>query len=436
MILIPLKIGIKTIEYSALAKKITIEQTRNKKKIINDPVYGFVNIPYDIVFDIIEHPYFQRLRRIRQLGLTSMVYPGAYHTRFHHVIGAMHLAIQAIDTLQSKGHLISDEERKAVICAVLLHDIGHGPFSHALEYTIVNGVNHEELSILFMKALNKHFKGELDLTIKIFTNSYHKKFLHQIISSQLDVDRLDYLTRDSFYTGVNEGIVGVDRIIKLLNVHNDELVVDEKGIYSIEKFLVARRIMYWQVYLHKAVVAAEFLVINILKKAKELVLAGEDLFATKSLKFFLNQNLASSDFESNPEILKYFSKLDDYDIFTCIKEWIDHPNKTLSTLCSWMINRRLYKTEISPEPYSDEKMNSLKGKTLQQLQIPEEDLKFFVFSANIQNNAYNPKKDRISVFYKNGETKDIAEASDQLNISSLSTPVTKYFLCYPKTLTL
>ena len=287
-----------------------------------------------------------------------------------------------------------------------------------------------------MKALNKHFKGELDLTIKIFTNSYHKKFLHQIISSQLDVDRLDYLTRDSFYTGVNEGIVGVDRIIKLLNVHNDELVVDEKGIYSIEKFLVARRIMYWQVYLHKAVVAAEFLVINILKKAKELVLDGEDLFATKSLKFFLNQNLASSDFESNPEILKYFSKLDDYDIFTCIKEWIDHPNKTLSTLCSWMINRRLYKTEISPEPYSDEKMNSLKAKTLQQLQIPKEDLKFFVFSANIQNNAYNPKKDRISVFYKNGETKDIAEASDQLNISSLSTPVTKYFLCYPKILTL
>lgn len=409
---------------------------RNKKKIINDPVYGFVNIPHDIVFDIIEHPFFQRLRRIRQLGLTSMVYPGAYHTRFHHVIGAMHLAKQALETLQSKGHEITREESKAVICGVLLHDIGHGPFSHALEYTIVNGIHHEELSILFMEALNKDFKGELDLTIKIFKNTYHKKFLHQLISSQVDVDRLDYLNRDSFYTGVNEGIIGVDRIIKLLNVHNDELVVDEKGIYSIEKFLVARRIMYWQVYLHKTVVAAEFLIINILTKAKELVMAGEELFCTQPLKIFLKSNYSLEDFKSNPELLKAFAKLDDYDIFTCAKEWSNHSNKTLSTLCSWMINRRLYKVEILSKKYSEKTISKYRNETIKELGIPESDAKYFVFSEAIQNNAYNPTKDRISILYKNGTTKDIGEASDQLNISSLSTPVTKYFLCYPKTLQL
>lgn len=365
-----------------------------------------------------------------------MVYPGAYHTRFHHVIGAMHLAKQALDTLKSKGHEITKEESKAVICGVLLHDIGHGPFSHALEYTIVNGIHHEELSIMFMEELNKDFNGELDLTIKIFTNTYHKKFLHQLISSQLDVDRLDYLNRDSFYTGVNEGIVGVDRIIKLLNVHNDELVVDEKGIYSIEKFLVARRIMYWQVYLHKTVVSAEFLIINILTKAKELVLAGEDLFCTSALKIFLKAHYSSDDFKTNPELLKAFAQLDDYDVFTCAKEWSKHPNKTLSTLCSWMINRRLYKVEIGSEVYSEEKISDLQTKTVEHFGIPESDAKYFVFSEAIQNNAYNPMKDRISILYKNGTTRDIGEASDQLNISSLSTPVTKYFLCYPKSIEL
>ncbi len=363
-----------------------------------------------------------------------MVYPGAYHTRFHHVIGAMHLAIQALDTLKSKGHEITKEESKAVICGVLLHDIGHGPFSHALEYTIVNGIHHEQLSILFMKELNKEFNGELDLTIEIFTNTYHKKFLHQLISSQLDVDRLDYLTRDSFYTGVNEGIVGVDRIIKLLNVHNDELVVDEKGIYSIEKFLVARRIMYWQVYLHKTVVSAEFLVINILKKAKELVLAGEDLFCTSSLKLFLESNFTHEDFQTNPELLNVFAQLDDYDVFTCVKEWTKHSNKTLSTLCKWMINRKLYRIEISSEKFDESRISKLTTETLNHFGIPAEDVKYFVFSEAIQNNAYNPQKDRISILYKNGTTKDIAEASDQLNISSLSTAVTKYFLCYPKSI--
>ena len=415
-------------------KKIKIEVKRNKKKIINDPIYGFVNIAYDIVFDIIEHRFFQRLRRIRQIGLTSMVYPGAYHTRFHHVIGAMHLANQALDTLKSKGHQITEDESKAVICGVLLHDIGHGPFSHALEYTITNGINHEELSILFMEALNKEFNGELDLTIKIFKNTYHKKFLHQLVSSQLDVDRLDYLNRDSFYTGVHEGIIGVDRIIKLLNVHNDELVVDEKGIYSIEKFLVARRIMYWQVYLHKTVVAAEFLIINILKKAKELVQKGDNLFCTSSLKLFLESNFTLHDFKNNSNLLSAFSELDDYDVFTCAKQWTNHSDKTLSTLCSWMINRKLYKIKISSEQFPDSTIEQYREKTLKEFEIPENDVQYFVFNETIENNAYNPKKDNISILYKDKTTRDIAEASDQLNISSLSTPVKKYFMCYPKSI--
>tara|TARA_B100000683_G_scaffold277907_1_gene340475 strand:- start:13290 stop:14387 length:1098 start_codon:yes stop_codon:yes gene_type:complete len=365
-----------------------------------------------------------------------MVYPGAYHSRFHHVIGAMHLAKQAIEILQSKGHQISEEECKAVICGVLLHDIGHGPFSHALEFTLVNGINHEELSILFMEELNREFNGELDLTIEIFTNKYHKKFLHQLISSQLDVDRLDYLNRDSFYTGVNEGVVGVDRIIKLLNVHNDELVIDEKGIYSIEKFLVARRIMYWQVYLHKTVVAAEFLVINILTKAKALVIQGEPLFCTKSLKKFLQSNSSLDDFKLNPDLLREFAQLDDNDIFTCVKEWSKYSDKTLALLCDMMINRKLYRIEISSQPYNAEYINELRIKAVKQLNIDPEDVQYFVFSDTIQNNAYNQKKDRISILYKNKTTKDIAEASDQLNISSLSTPVTKFFICYPKSLVL
>ena len=421
------------LSFKALKKNI-IEIKRNKKKIINDPIYGFVHIAYDIVFDIIEHPFFQRLRRIRQLGLTSMVYPGAYHTRFHHVIGAMHLANQALDTLKSKGHKITDDESKAVICGVLLHDIGHGPFSHALEHTITNGINHEELSILFMEVLNKEFGGQLDLTIKIFKNGYHKKFLHQLVSSQLDVDRLDYLNRDSFYTGVNEGIIGVDRIIKLLNVHNDELVVDEKGIYSIEKFLVARRIMYWQVYLHKTVVAAEFLIINILRKAKELVQLGENLFCTKSLKLFLEGDFTLNDFQTDSTLLKSFSELDDYDVFTCAKQWSKHSNKTLSTLCNWMINRKLYKIKIVANKISESIIHKYRQKTMEEFEIPERDTKYFVFSDTIENNAYNPKEDRISILYKDRTTRDIAEASDQLNISSLSTPVKKYFICYPKTI--
>ena len=363
-----------------------------------------------------------------------MVYPGAYHTRFHHVIGSMHLANQALETLKSKGSVITEEESKAVICSVLLHDIGHGPFSHALEHTITNGINHEELSVLFMEGLNKEFGGELDLTIRIFKNTYPKKFLHQIVSSQLDVDRLDYLNRDSFYTGVNEGVIGVDRIIKLLNVHNDELVVDEKGIYSIEKFLVARRIMYWQVYLHKTVVAAEFLIINILKKAKELVQSGENLFCTDALRLFLQNNFTLNDFKTNPSLLNSFSELDDYDVFTCAKQWCNYPDKTLSTLCGWMINRKLYKVKVISDKFPDSIIKKYRQKTMKEFNISESDTKYFVFSDTIENNAYNPKKDRISILFKDKTTQDIAEASDQLNISSLSTPVKKHFICYPKSI--
>jgi HD superfamily phosphohydrolase len=404
----------------------------NKRKIFNDPIYGFVTIPYDIIYDIIEHPYFQRLRRIRQLGLTSMVYPGAYHTRFHHAIGAMHLAMEAMEVLKFKGHHISEEEQKAVAIAVLVHDIGHGPFSHALEHTMVDGISHEEISVLFMEKLNQMFNQKLSLAIKIFKNDYPKSFLHQLISSQLDVDRLDYLNRDSFYTGVSEGVIGVERIIKLLNVKNDQLVVDEKGVYSIEKFIVARRIMYWQVYLHKTVLAAEFLLIKILTRAKELAMQNVQLFCTPALQHFLYNKLNDKDFANNPLHLETFALLDDYDILTSIKVWTNHEDVVLSMLCNMMINRKLYRVEISKTPFSDEKIESYKNNFISKNNLSYAEKDYFVFTDVIENNAYNPKKDSIQILYKNGHTTDIGIASDQLNISSLSTPVKKYFLCYPK----
>lgn len=404
----------------------------NKRKIFNDPIYGFVTIPYDIIYDIIEHPYFQRLRRIRQLGLTSMVYPGAYHTRFHHAIGAMHLAMEAMEVLKFKGHHISEDEQKAVAIAVLVHDIGHGPFSHALEHTMVDGISHEEISVLFMEKLNQVFNQKLSLAIKIFKNDYPKSFLHQLISSQLDVDRLDYLNRDSFYTGVSEGVIGVERIIKLLNVKNDQLVVDEKGVYSIEKFIVARRIMYWQVYLHKTVLAAEFLLIKILTRAKELAMQNVQLFCTPALQHFLYNKLNDKDFANNPLHLETFALLDDYDILTSIKVWTNHEDVVLSMLCNMMINRKLYRVEISKTPFSEEKIESYKNNFISQNNLSYAEKDYFVFTDVIENNAYNPKKDSIQILYKNGHTTDIGIASDQLNISSLSTPVKKYFLCYPK----
>src|ERR1700751_1028479 len=324
-------------------------RTYQKRKIINDPIYGFVTLPAGLIYDLINHPYFQRLRHIKQLGMTNLVYPGALHTRFHHAIGAMYLMTEAIDVLRSKQIDISDEEAEAVSVAILLHDIGHGPFSHALEHTLVQGVSHEDISALLMEKLNQEFKGGLSLAIKIFNDKYKKKFLHQLVSSQLDMDRLDYLKRDSFFTGVSEGVISSDRIIKMLYVKDDELAVEEKGIYSIEKFIIARRLMYWQVYLHKTVVAGENMLVNILKRAKELSNKGEDLFATPAFSVFLKNNYSKKDFLSKPELLDTFALLDDYDIFSSIKVWTKHPDQILSTLCKSLVERKLFKIELKKE---------------------------------------------------------------------------------------
>jgi len=404
----------------------------NKKKIFNDPIYGFITIPYDIIFDLIEHPYFQRLRRIKQLGLTNMVYPGALHTRFHHAMGTMHLMTQAIEVIRSKGHEITDDEAQGVLIAILLHDIGHGPFSHALEHSLVSGVSHEEISTFFMDALNKEFKGKLDLALKIFRNKYHKKFLYQLVSSQLDMDRLDYLKRDSFYSGVSEGVISTDRIITMLTVKNDELAIEEKGIYSIEKFIIARRLMYWQVYLHKTVLSAENLLINILKRAKELAAKNTELFATPALKEFLynEHNLAS--FTENAELLSVFAELDDTDIMASIKVWMKHDDKTLSELCTMLVNRNLYKIKLQTKQFDKIDVATIKTDIQKKLNISEKEVHYFVFQNSIINNAYNPTMDKINILLKNNTISDITEAADTFNIKALATPVKKWFLCFPK----
>jgi hypothetical protein len=323
----------------------------NKKKIINDPIYGFIAIPDDFIFDIIEHPYMQRLRRISQLGLSHLVYPGAIHSRFQHVLGAMHLMAQAVAVLKRKGHEITKEEERGVLLAILLHDIGHGPFSHALEFDIVNSVNHEDISSFFIKRLEKEFGSDLHIALSIFQNSHSKPFLHQLVSSQLDMDRLDYLNRDSFYSGVSEGIIGSDRLIEMLQVHQGNLVIEEKGIYSIEKFIVARRLMYWQVYLHKTVVSAEYMLIYTLRRAKRLVKEGEEVFATPALSYFLEQDVLLKDFEKNDEVIDHFSQLDDFDILTSIKVWSTHEDQVLRFLSDCIVNRRLFKIEISKKTF-------------------------------------------------------------------------------------
>ncbi len=404
----------------------------NKKKIINDPVYGFITISYDIIFDLIEHPYFQRLRRIKQLGLTHLVYPGALHTRFHHALGTMHLMEKAIAVIKSKGTEITEEEAKGVVIAILLHDIGHGPFSHALEHSIVKKISHEEISSLFMDELNKEFKGQLNLALKIFRNNYKKKFLHQLVSSQLDMDRLDYLRRDSFFTGVSEGVISTERIIKMLTVKNDELAIEEKGIYSIEKFIIARRLMYWQVYLHKTVLSAENLVVNILKRAKYLAINKTDLFCTPALKFFLYNEYNLSSFKKNPNLLQQFSLLDDNDIITAIKVWVNHPDKVLSCLCKMMINRNLYKIQLQKKKFDKTEIKNLSKKYQEKYKLSKEEVSYFVFQKSIVNNAYNPKKDKINILLKNKTMLDITEAADTLNINALSRPVKKWFLCFPK----
>ncbi len=402
----------------------------NKKKIINDPIYGFISIPDEFIFDLIEHPFFQRLRRIAQLGTTSLVYPGALHTRFHHVIGAMHLMTNAITTIRRKGHEITADEERAVLIAILLHDIGHGPFSHALEYDIVNGVSHEDISSFFIERISEEFDGKLDLALKIFQNVYKKPFLHQLVSSQLDMDRLDYLNRDSFYTGVSEGIIGSERIIEMLNVHEGNLVLEEKGIYSIEKFIVARRLMYWQVYLHKTVVAGEFMLIHILRRAKYLAQRGENLFASPALSFFLTSDIQLDDFKKNPAVLNTFAQLDDYDILGAIKVWQTSSDKVLALLATRLVNRKLFKIEIGKEPFSNDRIQAEKELAMERFGLTEEESVYFVYSEVLTNNAYNQTKENINLLMKDGTVLDLSAASDNLNISALAQPVAKYCLCY------
>ena len=406
----------------------------NKKKIINDPVYGFITIPSDLVYDLIQHPYVQRLRYIKQLGMTHLVYPGDLHTRFHHALGAMHLMGLALETIKSKGQAISYQEEEAVIVAILLHDIGHGPFSHALEHTIVDGVSHEHISTLLMDNLNREFDGKLGLALEIFNNRYHKKFLYQLVSGQLDLDRMDYLNRDSFFTGVSEGVISFDRIIKMLDVVDDQLVVEEKGIYSIEKFLIARRLMYWQVYLHKTVIAAEQMLVKILERAKELTGEGRNLFASPCFSYFLKNSINREEFKNDPRNIERFTKLDDNDIFTSIKVWVNDEDLILSTLCSHLISRNLYQVEITNEPPAIEIINDLADKVTDEFEISDDDTSYFVFTDTIKNKAYSVGDGSIKILMKDGSIQDIAKASDNSNLESLARTVQKYILCYLKEL--
>lgn len=404
----------------------------NKKKIINDPVYGFISIPSALVYDVISHPYFQRLRYIKQLGMTHLVYPGALHTRFHHALGAMHLMGLAVEILRSKGHHITEGEEEAAILAILLHDIGHGPFSHALEHSLVTGIRHEDISMKLMQELNEHFEGKLTHAIEIFNGTYPKKFLHQLISGQLDLDRMDYLNRDSFFTGVSEGVISFDRIIKMFNVFDDDLVIEEKGIYSIEKFLIARRLMYWQVYLHKTVIAGEMILVKLLERAKDLSARGEDLFAAPSLNYFLKHNINEKNFFSLQENLTHFTNLDDQDIYAAVKVWVQHPDKILSTLCKMLTSRNLYKVEMSNQRTDEDRIAFLKAAVVDLLDITAEEAKYFVFADSIQNRAYNAGVGNIKILMKNNDIVDIAKASDLSNLESLQKTVEKYILCYPR----
>lgn len=406
----------------------------NKQKIINDPVYGFISFPFRSNYDLIEHPYIQRLRRIRQLGMTNYVYPGANHTRFQHVLGAGYLMTQAIRVIRSKGHEITEAEEESAINAILLHDIGHGPFSHSLENSIIRGLNHEQLSLFFMEKLNSEFKGSLSMAIEIFTGKYQKGFLHQLVSGQLDMDRLDYLKRDSFFTGVTEGVIGSDRIIKMLNIKNDELVVDIKGIYSIEKFLVARRLMYWQVYLHKTVVSGENLLIQVLRRARELTLAGEKIFTTPSLEYFLKNDLNYKNFnqENISMLLDLFSELDDSDILSAAKQWIHQDDPVLKFLSQSFIHRKFFKIEMSNTPFDEEKIKAIKENIHKKLRYHPDLERYCFHQGKLVNNTYNEQDDKIKIMYKDGSTIEISKASDLFDFKLLSRTVTKFYLTYPK----
>ena len=403
---------------------------KNKLKILNDPIYGFITLPNSLIFDLIEHKYFQRLRRISQMGMSYLVYPGAHHTRFQHAIGCVHLMQKAVNVLRFKGVTISEEEENALYVAILLHDIGHGPFSHAMENSIVTDVSHEDLSLLFMEELNSEFNQNLTLAIHIFKGEYKRKFMCQLISSQLDIDRADYLKRDSFYTGVSEGNINSERLITMLNVVDDELVVENKGIYSVEKFLVARRLMYWQVYLHKTSLVAEQLLIRVLQRARELSKQGIKLKASPAFSYFLNAEVRLSDF--NKEILDLFSKLDDYDIVSAMKEWQYHDDFVLRNLCDMIINRDLLKIKIKKKPIKANSESKHIQALINKYAISKEEAAYFVFCGEISNQAYEQNGQNINILYRSGKIEDIANASDQLNIKALSNPVTKYYICYPK----
>jgi HD superfamily phosphohydrolase len=404
--------------------------THNKLKIFNDPIYGFITIPNSVIFDLIAHKYFQRLRRISQMGLSYLVYPGAHHTRFHHAIGCMHLMQKAVNVLRFKGVSINEYEENALYIAILLHDIGHGPFSHAMEHSIVNGISHEQISLLFMEDLNNEFNQTLTLAISIFKQDYHRKFMCELISSQFDMDRADYLKRDSFYTGVSEGNINSERLITMMNVKDDNLVIEYKGIYSLEKFLLARRLMYWQVYLHKTSLVAEQLIIRVLKRAKELSKSGVTLNASRPLNYFLENEIEYSNF--NKTSLEFFAQLDDYDIISAMKDWQNHSDFVLSNLCQMIINRTLLKIKLKKKPIKKELVAKHFNKIIKKHGITEEEASYFVFTGQVSNQAYHEKKQNISILYKTGKTEDIVKASDQLNLKALSKPVTKYYICFPK----
>lgn len=402
----------------------------SKLKTLNDPIYGFITIPSNLVFELMEHRYFQRLRRISQMGFSYIVYPGAHHTRFHHALGAMFLMQKAVQVLSLKGVEISKKEEEALYVAILLHDIGHGPFSHAMENSIVENVSHEQISLLFMENLNRKFNNELTVAIQIFKDEYPRKFLHQLVSGQLDMDRLDYLKRDSFYTGVPEGTVNAQRLIAMLNVKDDNLVVEEKGIYSVENFLVARRLMYWQVYLHKTGIVAEQLLVRVLKRAKQLTANGIELPASQSLAFFLKNHISLDDFSD--EVLDTFSKLDDNDILSGMKAWVSNDDFVLKNLSKMLLNRDLLKIKVKSQAFSSQKLKEKKVKIMDAFGLSEEEVAFFVFSGKLENQAYSMERDTINLLKKNGKVIEVAKASDQLNLEALSISVVKYYICYPK----
>ena len=404
----------------------------NKLKILNDPIYGFISIPNPFVYDLIQHPYFQRLRRISQMGLSYLVYPGAHHTRFHHALGCMHIMQKAIEVLRFKGVSISKDEENGLLVAILLHDIGHGPFSHAMEHSIVEDVNHEAISLLFMNKLNDEFGGKLSLAIQIFKGDYHRKFMLQLISSQLDMDRMDYLKRDSFYSGVAEGNISSDRLIQMMTVVNDQLVIEEKGIYSVENFLMARRLMYWQVYFHKTSLVAELILTKVLKRAKELIQKGIVVNCSEPLLYFLNNKIDLDSFDNYT--LEKFANLDDFDIISALKSWINSDDFILSNLSKMIINRDLLKIKLNSKKFSKSDLESLQQTFSKENQISIQDSSYFIFKGKIINQAYSVQAEPIRILKKDNTVEDVVEASDQLNLKSISKEVTKFYLCFPKQL--